>query len=85
MAEKKRDADRQREDIDREAIAAEGERGSAGAGRRPGGASTEAGAATADDSDTPEFPSTPANQPPHRGRGTGLKDKPPGAKIRVKE
>jgi hypothetical protein len=84
MPRRKRDADRRQYELDIEAIATEGERGTAGAGRKRGSASTDAGAATMDEEYTPEFPSTAANQP-HRGRGTGIKDKTANGKIPAKE
>jgi len=84
MPKRKKDADQRQYEIDIDAIAIEGERGTAGAGRRPGSASTDAGAATIDEEDMPEFPSTAGNQP-HRGRGTGIKDKPANGKIPAKE
>jgi hypothetical protein len=84
MAKQKGGGTKRQYEIDLDAAAAEGERGTAAGGRKPGTSSTEAGAATADEEDTPAFPSTAGNQP-HRGRGTGIKDKRVPGKIPVKE
>ena len=83
MATRKGNTDRRRGDIDVDALAAEGERGTAGSGRKPGSSSTDAGAATADEAETPEFPSSGGPEP-HRGRGTGIKDTPPNGKLPAK-
>ena len=80
MAEAEDAAKRGQEARDRAAMAEEGERGTAGIGRKPGTASTDAGAATADEEEAPGFPSTAADQP-RRGRGTGIKDAPPSGKL----
>jgi hypothetical protein len=82
MAETKDTKRRSERAVHTGGMAAEGELGTAGSGRKPGNASTIAGAATDDEEEALVGTSTARDQV-HRGRGTGIKDAPRDGKSRA--